>query len=231
MRGTQLVQFHPSEPRFIPAGAGNTCAKVVSATRVTVYPRWRGEHSSGNPGKWPCYGLSPLARVTLCAQNARMTTGRFIPAGAGNTDVLLKSSRPAPVYPRWRGEHGRIAEKLKASTGLSPLARGTPFSPVGSRTSPRFIPAGAGNTSPSRNTNHKVAVYPRWRGEHADHVAPKSLCGRFIPAGAGNTFRNAKEALGVTVYPRWRGEHSYICAVGSFGTGLSPLARGTHGHR
>ncbi len=146
MRGTQLVQFHPSEPRFIPAGAGNTCAKVVSATRVTVYPRWRGEHSSGNPGKWPCYGLSPLARVTLCAQNARMTTGRFIPAGAGNTDVLLKSSRPAPVYPRWRGEHHSRQLGVGPALGLSPLARGTQVPHETRIIRSRFIPAGAGNT-------------------------------------------------------------------------------------
>ncbi|EFE61597.1 predicted protein [Escherichia coli B088] len=35
---------------------------------------------------------------------------------------------PNSVYPRWRGEHRRLALALNVSAGLSPLARGThPF--------------------------------------------------------------------------------------------------------
>ncbi|EMW56717.1 hypothetical protein EC2731150_3173 [Escherichia coli 2731150] len=30
----------------------------------------------------------------------------------------------------------------------------------------RFIPAGAGNTSPSTPVSKLISVYPRWRGEH-----------------------------------------------------------------
>ncbi|RXX71306.1 hypothetical protein DD590_13455 [Klebsiella pneumoniae] len=45
MRGTQLVQFHPSEPRFIPAGAGNTSSLFAACCLSAVYPRWRGEHT------------------------------------------------------------------------------------------------------------------------------------------------------------------------------------------
>ena len=50
--------------RFIPAGAGNTQAAWTIHVRATVYPRWRGEHGSGDrvcPGE---RGLSPLARGT-----------------------------------------------------------------------------------------------------------------------------------------------------------------------
>ena len=92
----------------------------------------------------------------------------------------------------------------------------------------RFIPAGAGNTKLDITECSRVAVYPRWRGEHA----PCNLCAadsaglsplargtpiipagierlsRFIPAGAGNTTgKNPPTATGA-VYPRWRGEHA-----------------------
>ncbi len=112
-------------------------------------------------------------------------------------------------------------------TGLSPLARGTLNSDVARRIPGRFIPAGAGNTIHVFIVFHSCAVYPRWRGEHAEGnvyvlrktgLSPlargtlKAVWGwftklRFIPAGAGNT-----------------GYRPRILAVPS---GLSPLARGT----
>ncbi|PAU33401.1 hypothetical protein BTQ08_11140 [Escherichia coli] len=32
-----------------------------------------------------------------------------------------------------------------------------------------FIPAGAGNTTHRREKSARLAVYPRWRGEHSKH--------------------------------------------------------------
>ncbi len=78
---------------------------------------------------------------------------------------------------------------------------------VTSENVPRFIPAGAGNTSPPDGGDALMAVYPRWRGEHGfgffTHIyltglsplargthrlhPAKYLDRRFIPAGAGNT--------------------------------------------
>ncbi len=74
-----------SKHRFIPAGAGNTCLMRLPTKAETVYPRWRGEHAifvihGENDG-----GLSPLARGTHLSHSRSPLTGRFIPAGAGNT--------------------------------------------------------------------------------------------------------------------------------------------------
>ena len=71
---------------------------------------------------------------------------RFIPAGAGNTLPGHAQSSANPVYPRWRGEHTHTLHLYQYFCGLSPLARGTRWTP------------GAG-LSP-------FPVYPRWRGEH-----------------------------------------------------------------
>jgi len=152
-------------------------------------------------------GLSPLARGTLkVLKNIGFRT-RFIPAGAGNTGVIPIAARNAAVYPRWRGEHDKSLTKNNSTPGLSPLARGTHHYFGKSVIKNRFIPAGAGNTSPLLTPGKSAAVYPRWRGEHipasripapANGLSPLArgtrndrysvnADNRFIPAGAGNT--------------------------------------------
>ncbi len=71
---------------------------------------------------------------------------RFIPAGAGNTDILSNTDAVIAVYPRWRGEHVFLGLDLLLASGLSPLARGTLIHGATGLLFIRFIPAGAGNT-------------------------------------------------------------------------------------
>ena len=131
--------------------------------------------------------------------------------------------------------------------GLSPLARGTREFQDFSSLFPRFIPAGAGNTHSSGNTDNVGTVYPRWRGEHMrgwmhgsvrcglsplargtqSRAALDYQYGRFIPAGAGNTGIPLDPRPRSAVYPRWRGEHPTSWRICTGGAGLSPLARGT----
>ncbi len=125
-RGTHISeQKTKPQPRFIPAGAGNTYKTRTHPPRGAVYPRWRG--------------LSPLARGTRRDYSKEDAGDRFIPAGAGNTGSVCGSIAGgagntvdgeffiagAPVYPRWRGEHDRLRHLAVADQGLSPLARGT----------------------------------------------------------------------------------------------------------
>ncbi len=166
-RGTQPGETErQGGRRFIPAGAGNTFHLSRNVSFKSVYPRWRGEHlfllffHSYHPG------LSPLARGTRAGVTLVTFTTRFIPAGAGNTDVPRRGGFVPAVYPRWRGEHYGRAGCGGGVRGLSPLARGT-LSPALLRSlQTRFIPAGAGNTHRRHGSDGARPVYPRWRGEH-----------------------------------------------------------------
>ncbi|HAV8203725.1 TPA: hypothetical protein JLC30_003295 [Escherichia coli] len=72
-------------------------------------------------------------------------TSRFIPAGAGNSDLKIASQYWRAVYPRWRGELFPGGNSGCPIVGLSPLARGT-----------------RRGIAPARRPE---SVYPRWRGE------------------------------------------------------------------
>ena len=85
-RGTRGdVRQRRRHVRFIPAGAGNTTAKIDFLPPFSVYPRWRGEHTDREDGKCQRHGLSPLARGTPHPPHTARQRCRFIPAGAGNT--------------------------------------------------------------------------------------------------------------------------------------------------
>ena len=146
-RGTPPAVFrNGGDPRFIPAGAGNTMAWRLTFSARPVYPRWRGEHASARRNIPGHAGLSPLARGTHLPELSPPNKFRFIPAGAGNTGFWPGLRRCRAVYPRWRGEHSRRNNRQRIAVGLSPLARGTPRWAKNPRHRSRFIPAGAGNT-------------------------------------------------------------------------------------
>ncbi len=116
------------DPRFIPAGAGNTASDYRSVAIGAVYPRWRGEHTDKQPHSLFRFDLSLLARGTLLNNVVNSVSWRFIPAGAGNTISPSALTSPSTVYPRWRGEHSCPGRLRSTVCGLSPLARGTRFS-------------------------------------------------------------------------------------------------------
>ncbi len=85
-RGTLTVApLRVGDGRFIPAGAGNTTNRDLSAVSLPVYPRWRGEHIIRKSIYILSVGLSPLARGTQLRMLPELRGQRFIPAGAGNT--------------------------------------------------------------------------------------------------------------------------------------------------
>ncbi len=233
-RGTpQRAGIQWSGGRFIPAGAGNTKWLITHACASTVHPRWRGEHLSACTRSMRSGGSSPLARGTRACSTACGTSGRFIPAGAGNTVNSSCWLALATVHPRWRGEHMIKQVCCVTFSGSSPLARGTRKCIRHREPAGRFIPAGAGNTSSRRLARRCLAVHPRWRGEHDGIAIHNTLRAgssplargthaqdqrsqalqRFIPAGAGNTMAANLNSGQGAVHPRWRGEHfvTFLC--------------------
>ena len=172
-------------------------------------------------------GSSPLARGTGCREADRLSSARFIPAGAGNRDLFGVRVQLEAVHPRWRGEQARQWSAMRYPGGSSPLARGT--EPIGPAGYPRlrFIPAGAGN-SENRGVGEGI-----WRGSSplargtAGHRAVQRARQRFIPAGAGNSAAGSSAVFLSAVHPRWRGEQPPHAPPPAQLNGSSPLARGT----
>ena len=157
--------------------------------------------------------------------------------------------KKSSVHPRRRGEHRIRKSSRKIILGSSPQARGTRQICFWRRRYPRFIPAGAGNTSSSSSRSSLSSVHPRRRGEHRPdphsrssgsgsspqargthlrELLMSSLC-RFIPAGAGNTPPVSLRLSRTSVHPRRRGEHRLLDAWRHRVDGSSPQARGTQG--
>ena len=135
--------------RFIPARAGNTARFRSSPFHSPVHPRSRGEHRLEGDVERNGIGSSPLARGTLLLLLGQALVERFIPARAGNTMPPALGWRSRTVHPRSRGEHFFSCSARRSLNGSSPLARGTLPASLPALLHPRFIPARAGNTSPT----------------------------------------------------------------------------------
>ena len=193
--------------RFIPARAGNTGTDGTDPAGSSVHPRAGGEHFIESEHFNLDYGSSPRGRGTLRRDVRRAVRRRFIPARAGNTRRGCRPSGRRPVHPRAGGEHIRRFAINRSVCGSSPRGRGTPTRGCLQPGHHRFIPARAGNTTPSASSARRATVHPRAGGEHVvlDLERLRSIGSsprgrgtpsrhgfrirqnRFIPARAGNT--------------------------------------------
>ena len=240
---------HPhtgSSPRL----RGTLCSRPRPAGRRPVHPRACGErirkvNFDENP-----YGSSPRLRGTRARASRRPQPSRFIPAPAGNADVVETRSRAHPVHPRACGERVGVVRAHAGVVGSSPRLRGTPrHNTRGSAAAPvhpracgervgavdemdrerRFIPAPAGNAR-SRSASRRCApVHPRACGERAARGDAHPLRYWFIPAPAGNAPRPWSGSAACTVHPRACGERAVVDAVHHPAVGSSPRLRGTPG--
>ncbi len=207
-RGTLIVPLAgPTEPRVIPACAGNTRTPIPTGQAAPGHPRVRGEHFRVTRQFREGCGSSPRARGTRYPAPDRE------PRRAG--------------HPRVRGEHTRHGMPIRSLSGSSPRARGTLVRVSLCDYRQRVIPACAGNTRRPGSEGRPAAGHPRVRGEHmralivctsADGSSPRArgtldeqhvqaVVVRVIPACAGNTSAASAGTRRRSGHPRVRGEH------------------------
>ena len=192
-------------------------------------------------------GSSPHTRGTRAQGAINGPNGRFIPACAGNASPLPGGPTRPPVHPRMRGERTACSAPGLSSHGSSPHTRGTRHYRGAHATTPRFIPAYAGNARSTAGRDSQSTVHPRIRGERATpcvnpmfshgssphargtprDCGPTGAAPRFIPACAGNAPRVSRRSRVSAVHPRMRGERLPLRFLLSAVCGSSPHARGT----
>ena len=231
-----------------PRGRGTPGTPFSPAYPSSVHPRAGGEHLKALARSRPRAGSSPRGRGTRAAPDRAAAGGRFIPARAGNTQHQVAPVGGRQVHPRAGGEHIAGAGSSVTFTGSSPRGRGTLQRIRAHLRVHRFIPARAGNTSPSIRPARSSTVHPRAGGEHRRRPAwyrpsrgssPRgrgTLEGareippprRFIPARAGNTSSAGPSCCRRPVHPRAGGEHPAPGGARRRSAGSSPRGRGTH---
>ena len=194
--------------RFIPAHAGNTSMISPPFRTVPVHPRACGEHMADTSLVILANGSSPRMR--------------------GTRGATASNRGKQPVHPRACGEHVSLRSVSVVSAGSSPRMRGTPLARRSSVACRRFIPAHAGNTLQTLETNVLLSVHPRACGEHHElfyqfvtlggssprmrgthlRTHDQGVRVRFIPAHAGNTRNSRKTGTSRSVHPRACGEHA-----------------------
>ena len=168
----------------------------------------RGEHAAG------LVGVAELVGI--------------IPACAGSTPSVQRSTSAFGDHPRVRGEHSSSFASFSSGRGSSPRARGAPPPGSGRTRTAGIIPACAGSTTPCWRAMALRGDHPRVRGEHSDTPALSKFLRWIIPACAGSTKSMVMSPGRAWDHPRVRGEH--IAAASPVGrlVGSSPRARGAH---
>ena len=167
VRGTPIADSsETTSSRIIPACAGNTFERKITAIVTRDHPRVCGEHSFLIPYRHFKEGSSPRVRGTLQRLIDAGIASGIIPACAGNTRTSLTSRFAARDHPRVCGEHLQAVSQQRAMEGSSPRVRGTPYLNHCIIPHMGIIPACAGNTPFCVGAVYGNRDHPRVCGEH-----------------------------------------------------------------
>ena len=231
---------------IIPARAGFTVRHRGARQGRWDHPRSRGVYPGYVTWVGPTPGSSPLARGLHTDRLPAVQGAGIIPARAGFTSLLCRSSTASRDHPRSRGVYSQPDDKGTNAWGSSPLARGLRVSTKDILAGGRIIPARAGFTRLRGAITEQVRDHPRSRGVYVTGPHPRirvvgsSPLARgllngivraldrtgIIPARAGFTPRFVSPIISPQDHPRSRGVYLATARYRPASTGSSPLARG-----
>ena len=110
--------------RFIPTCVGSIRILGGRVNGVTVHPHMRGEHVLHGYCRHGSLGSSPHAWGAWGDGDVEHGLLRFIPTCVGSILRSAGVTRPAPVHPHMRGEHGVAVMLNMVYSGSSPHAWG-----------------------------------------------------------------------------------------------------------
>ena len=191
-------------------------------------------------------GSSPRVRGKPAPPVADRPAGGLIPARAGKTGGLGRSSGVCGAHPRVCGENSSHACTDGCPPGSSPRVRGKLVEPHQRRVRVRLIPACAGKTAWSPSNSRGGTAHPRVCGENSTISASSrsargssprvrgKLAGMgdvveasgLIPARAGKTTTCAWHSSNWWAHPRVCGENLKNNSMNAATAGSSPRVRG-----
>ena len=145
----------------IPACAGEPVRAGGTPGGSRVYPRVCGgtERTRGRSSLRA--GLSPRVRGNHAGHDIDAGHDRSIPACAGEPSIPPVPARPSAVYPRVCGGTRLTDLRARLDAGLSPRVRGNLSGPPNPISTPRSIPACAGEPAYAGIQKAQSPVYPR----------------------------------------------------------------------
>ena len=142
------------------------------------------------PPRASALGSSPLARGLPGVRAAGSVPVGIIPAHAGFTPPSTATTVPCRDHPRSRGVYMNLPNRVWATSGSSPLARGLPAPTLRTATAIRIIPASAGFTTAPTRPQPPTRDHPRSRG-----VYPSRPVSRLPRAGSSPLARGLRAGL------------------------------------
>ena len=247
VRGKPTVAGEDDGPRrYIPARAGEAFSRGPPGPRFEVHPRACGGSSRFILSRSSPRGTSPRVRGKLHARAFARITLRYIPARAGEAQLVARVSVRPTVHPRACGGSSPPSPAAKSNMGTSPRVRGKHRRARCSPGRRRYIPARAGEASRPCSAARGAWVHPRACGGsqpggrgffRVGGTSPRvrgkpTTCGPcfqtigYIPARAGEARHHRRRQNRTWVHPRACGGSAPSRRAQISTVGTSPRVRG-----
>ena len=160
-----------SQPRYIPARAGEAHKRRGRPILATVHPRACGGSPRSVPDIVDEHGTSPRVRGKHSRAASTPCAAGYIPARAGEAGWYPSSSTDQKVHPRACGGSLGYLAHIEHYGGTSPRVRGKLARTTAPMPRPGYIPARAGEARWTSSATLTTRVHPRACGGSVDQEA------------------------------------------------------------